>query len=323
MKNTLAIAAGAALVLALSVLVVGAPALAQGPTATPTSPTTTTPTTGASPTPSAPAAACTNLATFVADVTIPDNTVVSPGQALTKTWRLRNRGTCTWGEGYTLAFVSGQAMTTNTSIAVPVTAPGATVDLSVPMTMPSTAGTFRGNWRLRAPNGGAFGDLVWIIVRVSSTGPAGAPAPAPPLSAAGVTLDDPARATTIGNPLSSLPASSAEWVQFTYDNGGNSLPRPTVTIVLLNGVTNGLTFQVYSPEDIAAGWSDTHPVGKGTTEAFTNCIENGVNVGRCTTDNLSWTGGFGLNGTYFVRIINNTGTTVAPQLTISGPGLVR
>ena len=38
------------------------------------------------------------------DVNIPDNTPVSPGQDFIKTWKIKNIGTCTWGEGYEMVF---------------------------------------------------------------------------------------------------------------------------------------------------------------------------------------------------------------------------
>lgn len=123
-----------------------------------------------------PSAACTDLAKFVADVTIPDNTVVRPGQTFTKTWRLQNTGTCTWGSGYELAFERGTAMTSTRTIAVPTTAPGATVDLSIPLTAPTTLGTFTGFWRLRTPNGTLFGNTVWVKIRDSKTLPESATA---------------------------------------------------------------------------------------------------------------------------------------------------
>src|SRR5690606_3738857 len=40
-----------------------------------------------------------NVASFVADVTIPDNTNIAVSKAFTKTWRLRNSGSCTWTSG--------------------------------------------------------------------------------------------------------------------------------------------------------------------------------------------------------------------------------
>lgn len=144
-----------------------------GPTFAPTAaaPTIAPPAAGT------PSAACTNAATFVADVTIPDGTAVTPGQTFTKTWRVRNSGTCTWGSDYTLAFIRGTAMATTTSLPVPTTAPGATADLTVQMTAPTASGSYSGFWDLRAPNGTRM-TQVWVIVNVGAT-PAAAPTLAP------------------------------------------------------------------------------------------------------------------------------------------------
>ncbi len=46
-------------------------------------------------------------AEFVADVTVPDDTVIAAGKAFTKTWRLRNNGTSTWTLDYKLVFSHG------------------------------------------------------------------------------------------------------------------------------------------------------------------------------------------------------------------------
>ena len=42
---------------------------------------------------------CMNAATFISETT-PDGTIFSPGETFTKTWTLRNTGTCTWDENY-------------------------------------------------------------------------------------------------------------------------------------------------------------------------------------------------------------------------------
>ncbi len=345
MKNTIRIA-GEVLLLALLVSIWGGTgkASAQGPagyptasplippantnpTAVPSNPNPTPVPSNPNPTPvpsnppsaspTAPAsAACTNVATFVADVTMPDHTAVAAGQAFVKTWRLRNRGTCTWGPGYSFTFVSGRAMTTSNSAAVPTTPPEATADFSIPMTAPTTNGAVQGFWQLRAPNGAVFGPRVWALVNVGSL-----PAAAPPFVPGNPGMDDPARAFTFGSPIASLPPSSAEWLAFAYDNQANALPRPTVTVQLLNGAANGLDFEIYSPETMVDGWSNNKPVGRGNPEVIGNCDIGGQNVGNCDTANLTWTGGFGLSGTYYVRVINNTGNTLSPQIIIGGPGL--
>ena len=53
---------------------------------------------------------CTNSAAFVADVTIADNDIVPAGTDFTKTWRVKNTGTCIWGPDYTLTHYSEERM---------------------------------------------------------------------------------------------------------------------------------------------------------------------------------------------------------------------
>jgi len=115
-------------------------------------------------------------AQFVADVTVPDGTSFAPGYTFNKTWRLRNIGTCTW-TNYSLYFESGEKMGGPDSALIPTTvAPGQTVDITVPLTSPTTAGTYRGNWKLKSNTGVPFGlgtagtKAFWVEIKVSGTG---------------------------------------------------------------------------------------------------------------------------------------------------------
>ncbi len=111
-------------------------------------------------------------AVFVADVTIPDNTVLPAGSAFTKTWKLQNGGTTTWTTSYTLAFVSGEQMGTITSVPISQSvAPGAQVDVSVNMVAPSTNGTYQGYWKMKNASGQFFNDPVYVLIKVGSGGP--------------------------------------------------------------------------------------------------------------------------------------------------------
>ena len=96
--------------------------------------------------------------TFIQDVTIPDGTRLNAGENFTKTWRLQNRGTCTWNSSYQLVYVSGDKMGDITSVSLdgPVY-PGQTVDLSVRLTVPSAGGRHTAYWMLRNPAGRLFG----------------------------------------------------------------------------------------------------------------------------------------------------------------------
>lgn len=105
-----------------------------------------------------PAGGCIDRAAFVQDVSVPDGTVVRPNQGFTKTWRLRNDGTCTWTTAYAVVFSSGNAMGGPAAQALPAAvAPGSTVDISLNLTAPSTTGTHRGEWLLRNASGTVFG----------------------------------------------------------------------------------------------------------------------------------------------------------------------
>ena len=95
---------------------------------------------------------------FVRDVTIPDGTQLSAGEVFTKTWRLQNRGTCTWTPDYMLVYTSGDQMGSTTAVRLPGNvAPGQTVDVSVTLTAPAVNGYQRSYWMLRNPSGALFG----------------------------------------------------------------------------------------------------------------------------------------------------------------------
>jgi hypothetical protein len=126
------------------------------------------------------AASGCNAAQFVADETIPDGTNVAPGTTFLKTWRLKNVGSCTWTTSYSAVFVSGSQMGAPATVYLPTSvAPGATVDISVNLTAPSSPGHYRGNWKLRNGSGGLFGvgssgnSIFWVDIYVNSSSTSG------------------------------------------------------------------------------------------------------------------------------------------------------
>jgi hypothetical protein len=117
-------------------------------------------------------------AAFVTDVTVPDGSDYYAGQAFTKTWRLRNNGSCTWTSGYALVFDHGDAMGAPASVQLTTgtVAPGQTVDISVNLTAPGSVGTYRGYFLLRNPSAVVFGiganaDVAfWVEIEVVPSG---------------------------------------------------------------------------------------------------------------------------------------------------------
>ncbi len=151
----------------------------QAPPPTPTRPPqpTTPPPTSAPSTSSTPC----DRASFVTDVTVQDNTKMSPGQTFTKTWRLKNNGSCTWTSGYALIFDRGDQMgaPSSTQLTTGTVPPGGTVDISVKMTAPNKPGTYQGFFKLKNASGQIFGigqsanKPFWVKIVVTSGGGGG------------------------------------------------------------------------------------------------------------------------------------------------------
>ena len=122
---------------------------------------------------------CVFDAEFVTDVTVPDDTELEPNASFVKTWRMRNNGDCVWELATLWVFVSGEHMQGPESVAVPATEPGDTVDISVDLTAPTEAGTYKGYWRLHRPNGEAFGMRGFVSIMVVADSGASTPSPSP------------------------------------------------------------------------------------------------------------------------------------------------
>lgn len=92
------------------------------------------------------------------DITIRDDTEMSPGQSFTKTWRLQNVGSCKWTRLYKLVFFSGNSMDAIQSVFLPgEVMPGAMIDLSIDFIAPSQTGIYQSNWMLQDDKGLLFG----------------------------------------------------------------------------------------------------------------------------------------------------------------------
>jgi len=114
-------------------------------------------------------------ARFIADVTIPDNTVLLPGQAFVKTWRLKNDGTCVWTTEFDFINTSGGSLGAPAVIDMPAAVnPGGTIDVSVSMVAPTDKGTYTSYWQVRTDGGTRFGwganadSAFWVRIKVNN-----------------------------------------------------------------------------------------------------------------------------------------------------------
>jgi uncharacterized protein YkwD len=112
---------------------------------------------------------CKEQAVLLEDVTVPDNTLMEAGQSFTKTWKLKNTGTCPWS-GYTLVFVDGDRMGAPAAAPVPQTLSGADADISVELTAPEADGAYTGNYSLHNAEGEVvkigLEETMWVKILV-------------------------------------------------------------------------------------------------------------------------------------------------------------
>jgi hypothetical protein len=150
----------------------------EAPTITPTPAFTNTPNVTATPkatqpTPTKPIPTSTNCANFqfISDVTIPDKTQMPVGQDFTKTWRVKNTGTCTWTTAFKLVFSYGEAMSGQTVPFASAVPTGQTVDISVNLKVPSKSGQIAGVWVLVDDKGQHFGPTLTVVIIVGAVSP--------------------------------------------------------------------------------------------------------------------------------------------------------
>jgi len=133
-----------------------------------------------------------NRAQFVEDLSIPDGSNLQVGAAFTKTWRLKNVGTCTWSSGYQLVFDHGDSMGGPAAQAlVGVVPPDQTIDISVNLVTPGTPGSYKGFWKVRDASGNSFGlstGPFWVEINAVSPTAIATGVLAPPVGSITATL---------------------------------------------------------------------------------------------------------------------------------------
>ncbi len=99
------------------------------------------------------------------DVTIPDNTLMTPAQVFTKTWQVENNGTCAWKPGFRMVLVGGTAMGGSPFVLDSTVNPGGRIQISIKMVAPTNqTGLIQGTWRMQDDTGTPFGDALTVVI---------------------------------------------------------------------------------------------------------------------------------------------------------------
>jgi hypothetical protein len=144
-------------------------------------------------------------------LTVPDDTVLSASERFTKSWRIKNAGTCPWTTAYKFVFFNGDKLggPDFVSFATPV-APGQIIDVSISLIAPTAPGKYQGFWRLQNANGQTFGfgsqadQSVWVKVRVI-------------LPAVGTSTLTPVVSSTPASPALTIVSPTTATLNVTYD----------------------------------------------------------------------------------------------------------
>jgi hypothetical protein len=137
------------------------------PFVAPTVPPTPVPT-KAQPTPVRPTQKtnCTNVLSYIRDVTIPDGTEIAPGASLDKRWEVENSGTCNWDETYTLKLTTEVPLgSPKVQLLYPARS-GTRLEIRILLKAPMEAGNYKSVWQAYDPSGKAFGDPITIDIVV-------------------------------------------------------------------------------------------------------------------------------------------------------------
>jgi hypothetical protein len=122
---------------------------------------------GGSPTQSSlPTPTCTDSLRYLEDLSIPDGTQVSAGQALDKRWSVENNGSCNWDERYRVQLIAGPGMGAASQQALYPARSGTQAVIRMVFTAPAESGAYRSAWQAYSPQGEPFGDPFFIEVIV-------------------------------------------------------------------------------------------------------------------------------------------------------------
>jgi hypothetical protein len=199
-----------------------------------------------------------NLMQFITDVTIPDGTIMAPSQAFTKTWRIKNVGTCTWTPSYAIVFSSGNSMNGPATQALTANVnPGQSVDISVNLTAPATPGDYTAYWKLRDGSGVLFNQFYVQIKVQNSVTPTYTLPPAIVFAVTGVTFNVtgtcPNFSYTVN--VTTNGAGTVNLHRIFSDGGTDTLPR---TLTFASAGTQSFTEPVYFGAAGSSSWTDIY-----------------------------------------------------------------
>ncbi len=249
------------------------------------------------------------------DVTIPDDSLISPGQSFIKTWKLVNAGTCAWTTSYSASFFYGDQMDAPDSVPLQEGVPPAqSVEISVEMLAPESPGSYQGNWKLADSAGVLFGigpngdSPFWVRIIVAES-----------LTATPTATSGPTATSAPTGDITLTPTPNGQV-------SGQLLPAPGDTIDLdtltLNGGQEDLAYQVDANQYHWLAPYDDAMIGVYGSQKpeFANCESANMSSAPIAVESLSigtylcYRTGEGRFGRMWLKGLNQTNFTLTLDL---------
>lgn len=208
---------------------------------------------------------CTNSASYIEDVTIPDNSIMTPGASFTKIWRIRNTGTCDW-VAYEFIHASGEMLGGSSVQALSLISAGSVADISLDLVAPVAPGSYTTSWRIRAADGTVFGPELYVAIII----------PQPPTNTPNVTLTPTVTPTATTGPL-----SIQQYVEVISIPGGGTgnetVTCPGGSVLVSGGYATTVDVRVWHQTKDGNGWRiyATNTSGSSKTlNIYAHCMHN-------------------------------------------------
>ena len=261
------------------------------PTATappPALPATATATPTPSPTPTVDEG-CLEAA-FIADVTVPDDTLLEPETPFAKTWRIRNTGACAWNDTtgpIAWVFIGGAQMDGPDQVFITGTIPpGEIYDVTADLVAPLSTGQHTGWWQVQRINGRIMSAPYWVQIQVKGKGitptptatriASGEPDSTPPVEAA----DAP-------------PPEVADWPQQVLDQINQARAEQNLVPLTYNTAL-AVAAQRHANDCSQRGWG-SHEGSDGSTEqqrvqrtAYTGKVDASWTMSSTPENAVAW-----------------------------------
>jgi hypothetical protein len=116
-----------------------------------------------------PSEGCIDSMAFVEELS-EGGSELSPGETFARVFRVRNTGTCDWGEGYVFDYGGGNVeaarMAGEPTPITEVVPAGDVYELELNLTAPEESGDYQAFWYMLDPRGVSFGERLYVSVVV-------------------------------------------------------------------------------------------------------------------------------------------------------------